>query len=320
MVLGKKYRSYQAWFQIGNFVIMLLWWNIFIRLFVWLQFSARESLNLSKAAEEVVITLHESISTSVLIVSSFVVLLWLVDRFIIDRLRPGFSLMLVVVLQLVAFTFIFSLTAFFFGVYYCSVLQGIEAGNMLGCVDSFVVNHTMLLFFVATLVIKFSLEFIFEIQRRLGFGMFWKYALGHYRKPKEENRIFLFLDLVSSTETSVQLGHVKYSEFLQDFFKILDNSLIKTRATVYQYIGDEAVITWDATRNKNFLKAVEFIYSFNIDIERKRMYFQNKYGLVPDFTASLNSGKIMTAQVGVTKTNCISWQCVKYSCTASKTM
>jgi adenylate cyclase len=150
-------------------------------------------------------------------------------------------------------------------------------------------------------MIKFSLGFYFEVQKRLGYKMFSKFLVGYYKKPKEENRIFLFIDLVSSTECSEQLGHVKYSEFLQDCFYILDNTVIKTRGFVYQHVGDEAVISWKANKPHNFFRAIDFLYIFNDNIKSKKNHFIGKYGILPKFTASLNSGKIMVAEVGYVK-------------------
>ena len=54
---------------------------------------------------------------------------------------------------------------------------------------------------------------------------------GYYQKPKEESKIFMFLDLQSSSKIAELLGHEKYSDFIQDCFrahmlrKTRDNSL-----------------------------------------------------------------------------------------------
>ena len=73
---------------------------------------------------------------------------------------------------------------------------------------------------------------------------------GRYHSPKEEKKIFMFLDLQSSTTIAEKLGHKMYSEFIQECFK--DISIIGDYGgEVYQYVGDEAVFTWDARDKGN---------------------------------------------------------------------
>jgi len=48
--------------------------------------------------------------------------------------------------------------------------------------------------------------------------LFWKIARGKYYKPKSENRIFMFVDLNSSTTLAEKLGNERYHELLKDFF------------------------------------------------------------------------------------------------------
>lgn len=64
------------------------------------------------------------------------------------------------------------------------------------------------------------------------------------RVPREEDRIFLFLDLNSSTVLAEELGHIRYSELSKCCLADLALSVKKYKATVYQYVGDEAVLSW----------------------------------------------------------------------------
>jgi adenylate cyclase len=70
---------------------------------------------------------------------------------------------------------------------------------------------------------------------------------------------------------------------------------------VYQFVGDEAVVTWSAKKLKNFKHTVDFFYYYEEELNRKKDYFQKEYGLLPVFTASINSGKVMAAEVGEIK-------------------
>ena len=65
--------------------------------------------------------------------------------------------------------------------------------------------------------------FILHISEKLGQGVLFNYLLGRYYKPKEDTRIFMFLDLTSSSTYAEKLGHIKYSSLIQDcFFDLTD--------------------------------------------------------------------------------------------------
>jgi adenylate cyclase len=111
----------------------------------------------------------------------------------------------------------------------------------------------------------------------------------------------MFLDLKSSTTIAESLGHTDYSFFIQDCFKDLHPAVIESRATVYQYVGDEAVLTWNsdlALENSNCLRA---FFVFDQQLESKKDYYIKKYGVAPEFKAGLNLGPAMAAEVGVVK-------------------
>ena len=79
--------------------------------------------------------------------------------------------------------------------------------------------------------------------RKFGYGVLWNLITGYYRNPKEEKKVFMFLDLQSSTSIDEQLGHLKYSQLIQDCFYDLNMILNRYNAEIYQYVGDEAVLT-----------------------------------------------------------------------------
>lgn len=60
--------------------------------------------------------------------------------------------------------------------------------------------------------------FILQVSEKLGQGVLVNYLLGKYHRPREEVRIFMFLDLKSSTTIAERLGHIRYSQLIQDCF------------------------------------------------------------------------------------------------------
>lgn len=145
------------------------------------------------------------------------------------------------------------------------------------------------------------IEIFYEIDRKLGKGILVKFLLGRYYKPKEEKRIFLFMDLKSSTYYAEKLGHFKYSRLIQDCFKDISNAIRVNKAQIYQYVGDEVVLTWKIDEGIQNLRCIHVFYDFLDTLENRKEYYQKTYGMVPIFKAGVHSGKVMVAEVGELK-------------------
>ncbi len=157
--------------------------------------------------------------------------------------------------------------------------------------------NTILYFILAFIV--FSLLKI--ANDKFGSGVFINMLLGTYKKPKEETRILMFLDLKDSTTIAEQLGHEVYSKFIQDCFSDLNSVLNKHEAEVYQYVGDEAVLSW--TTKKGFRKnnAVNLFFTFIKELNKREAHYAKTYNTIPEFKAGIHCGKLMIAEVGTIK-------------------
>ncbi|RKN81172.1 adenylate/guanylate cyclase domain-containing protein [Ulvibacterium marinum] len=159
-------------------------------------------------------------------------------------------------------------------------------------------------FWITTLYILFTsliFSFIRIANEKFGKGVFLKMLLGRYKKPQEEKRIFMFLDLKSSTAIAEALGHFKYSQLIQDCFYDLNDIVPKYAAEIYQYVGDEAVLSWPYHRGLANTNCVALFFAFQNVLKSRNSYYLDKYGLVPEFKAGLHGGKLMVAEVGVVK-------------------
>jgi adenylate cyclase len=145
-------------------------------------------------------------------------------------------------------------------------------------------------------------HFILQINKKFGPGVLLEYSLGKYFAPKEEQRAFMFLDLRSSTRLAETLEHVSYSRFIQDCYAELTLPLINHKAQVYQYVGDEVVVSWKMDRFFSASYCYEFFYAFQEKLKAKREYFQFHYGVCPEFKAGVHCGQVTVAEVGEIKT------------------
>ena len=95
-------------------------------------------------------------------------------------------------------------------------------------------------FFWNTVVYFVATSLVFSLIRiasdKFGRGMFLNILLGKYRKPREEERLLMFLDLKDSTKIAEKIGHIRYSRFIQDCFKDLNEVLNKYSSNVINCI------------------------------------------------------------------------------------
>ncbi|MAN58401.1 MAG: hypothetical protein CMC08_01045 [Flavobacteriaceae bacterium] len=150
-------------------------------------------------------------------------------------------------------------------------------------------------FIVITLISVFN-----EIDKRLGQGNLWKLFTGAFYVPKEDNRIFLFIDLKSSTTIAETIGHLQYSRLLQECFRDL-SVVAKSKAQIYQHVGDEAVLTWPTKLGIEDCNCLNAFFDFKCRLLERAPYYLRKYGVVPEFKAGMHYGKIIVAEVGELK-------------------
>ena len=143
-------------------------------------------------------------------------------------------------------------------------------------------------------------NFLKGMRMRMGRVNFIRWFFGILSKPREEERIFMFIDMKSSTTIAEKLFHKKFSYLVQDIF----NSMTVFgyyHGEVYQYLGDGAIISWKVKSgilDCNYLKAY---FAFRQRISRRAKYFNRKYKLVPEFKAGVHVGHVMVLQVGQTR-------------------
>ncbi|WP_282079213.1 adenylate/guanylate cyclase domain-containing protein [Aquimarina algiphila] len=148
---------------------------------------------------------------------------------------------------------------------------------------------------------SFVFSFIKIANEKFGKGTFLKILMGKYKTPQEEKRIFMFLDLKDSTSIAENLGHYKYSQFIQDCFYDLNTVVPKFNAEIYQYVGDEVVLSWPYKKGLTNNNCIDLFFAFQEKKRNKSEYYLNKYGVVPEFKAGLHGGKLMVTEVGVIK-------------------
>jgi len=150
-------------------------------------------------------------------------------------------------------------------------------------------------------VVSTTLIALLQIRRLHRPGDLIKYVIGKYHLPEEVNKIFLFIDLKSSTAIAEKLGNTNYSSFLIDYFHDMTGAILMSKAEIYQYIGDEIILTWSFENGIKHARCINCFFDILTYIELHKEKYLKKYGVHPEFKAALHAGNVSVTWIGTIK-------------------
>jgi adenylate cyclase len=143
-------------------------------------------------------------------------------------------------------------------------------------------------------------QLIFELNEKYSPGVFFDILIGKYVVPKVEKRIVMFMDLKDSTPIAENLGTTKYFLFIRDFIYHVSNALIEYDGRIYQYVGDEIVVSW-IDNSKNRKKCILALIKAHRSILNQKNNFMRRYNTFPEFRAGVHVGEVTVGEIGVIK-------------------
>ncbi len=162
-------------------------------------------------------------------------------------------------------------------------------------------KYLRIILLIYTTVMGAIISFINQMNKKFGPGILIPMLMGRYRKPRDQERIFMFLDLRSSTHHAERLGHIAYSAMIRDSFMDINHVVSKNNGEIYQYVGDEVVISWRVNEGARKLSCFNFYFDVQ-DIFHERMgHYEKYFGFVPEFKAGMHIGLVTAVEVGEVK-------------------
>lgn len=143
--------------------------------------------------------------------------------------------------------------------------------------------------------------FVHQISKKMGSGILWNFISGNYHNPREEERIFMFMDLNNSTTLAEDLGDIEYNKLLNNFFFDITDSIITNYGEIYRYVGDEVVVSWKLKKGLKKAYCLRTFFQAKRAIHLNREKYLKSYGLVPSFSAGFHMGKVIVGEIGEIK-------------------
>ena len=178
---------------------------------------------------------------------------------------------------------------------------GVFAKRVLDNVWAFYLSYSFISFEVYMALVIFVSLFYAEVSENLGQGVLANFFTGKYHTPIEEERIYMFLDMKSSTTIAEKLGHVRYFEMLREYYADLSAPIIKSAGEIYQYVGDEVIVSWTLKKGLKNNNCVHCFFAMKAALAKQTRKYKERFGVLPGFKAGFHVGKVTTGEIGVIK-------------------
>jgi class 3 adenylate cyclase len=152
-----------------------------------------------------------------------------------------------------------------------------------------------------TLAVAFFASLFVSLRLTVGKQAFLYLLLGRYRQPVEETRMFMFVDIASSTALAEKIGHVQFHQLIHAFWCDVSDAILAAKGEIYKYAGDGAILTWSLAGGDKGDPWLECFFAMRDSLERKRGEYLRRFGAFPRFRASLHCGKVVAGEIGDSK-------------------
>jgi adenylate cyclase len=167
-------------------------------------------------------------------------------------------------------------------------LQALQAGKSI--------PPSLSIMFVCLLMPAFIL--VLQLSRLVGERTLRDIVRGRYHQPHTEERFFLFVDLAGSTPLAERLGPAAVHRFLGGVFRIASTPIDDHGGEVYQYVGDEIVITWTVSEGRPRARPLACFFAIAQALAQAAPAFERDFGTMPHLRAALHAGPVITGEVG----------------------
>jgi len=143
--------------------------------------------------------------------------------------------------------------------------------------------------------------FVFQLSQIVGGRTLRDWVLGRYHSPRQEHRFFLFIDVAGSTRLAERLGPAGVHHFLNRIFVLASDPVDDHRGEIYQYVGDEIVITWRESDGRTGARPLGCFFGIEQALGAASAEFVRDFGVAPRVRGALHVGPVIVGEVGGSK-------------------
>jgi adenylate cyclase len=150
----------------------------------------------------------------------------------------------------------------------------------------------------STFALLGSAILVLQLSRLIGERTLRDIVVGRDHRSRTEERFFLFVDIAGSTPLAERIGPDAVHRFLGEVFRLASDPIDDHRGEVYQYVGDEIVITWTVAEGRDGARPIACFFGIEQALTRATPEFEREFGAAPRLRAALHGGPVITGEVG----------------------
>ena len=153
-------------------------------------------------------------------------------------------------------------------------------------------------FFIISACVALGFSIIVEVIRQLGSEATLALFTGRYTRPRLENRVVLFADLVGSTALAEQIGELQFHAFLQEVALDLAGPIEHTKGRVYRYVGDAVIVSWPLQKGVREAACLDCAIAMHQILEERAPLYLDQFGQAPVLRVAVHCGQVAAGEIG----------------------
>jgi adenylate cyclase len=154
---------------------------------------------------------------------------------------------------------------------------------------------------VFSVVATFATIFVLQMSQLVGARTLRNIVLGRYHRPRDEQRFFLFIDIVGSTALAERVGAAAVHRFLNTVFGLASDVIDDHDGEIHQYVGDEIVVTWTVGEGRRDARPIRCFLAIAAALATASPALQREFGVTPRVRGALHAGGVISGEVGKSK-------------------
>ncbi|WP_170976501.1 adenylate/guanylate cyclase domain-containing protein [Rhizobium sp. FKL33] len=150
-----------------------------------------------------------------------------------------------------------------------------------------------------SMAVALLLSAALRVRELLGRSIFTDIVLGRYRRPVEENRIFLYLDVTGSTSYAQRNGPTAAASYIGRIFKIMSEPVQDWGGAIDDYIGDAALVSWPLRDPLNGARCLQCAFDVIRKLDKHTPDTIRRFGQAPEVRILIHAGAVVRAEIGV---------------------
>ena len=189
------------------------------------------------------------------------------------------------------------LLTIFFSIYLWQNLFGIITGREI-VILSLNSSETTQDFIVSMSIVAIII-FYMQMQLFIGSRPLRNLIIGRYNQPLEEERIFMIIDLVGSTEFAQNKGDVTFHKYLNKLFILMDGPIHRHGGEVHSYVGDAIFAVWPVSGNpKKDARPLDTLMDIKALLEERSAQIEQEFGQEPELRVAIHKGPVVIGETG----------------------